>query len=367
MLGKLTTSWLILICCFHIAFTVVAEVVTEAPEVDCKEVMCTQVVCPDGTIAPAPEGACCGDYSLCQAACPAIQTNVDYPGNDLMAGGMLGRVPGHLTRDECAAWCKADSRCVGYTFIKSESKNDNCAVKASWDEGSKRTGSSCCDSQQITTGCISDSTSRRRRLLSFPYVFGPILGSVLPSIWNSATLPSQKGGMKFLGLGACDSGYYAGWDGKGIGSQEGCNQVCLSEPQCKYAAFKPGQSCSRYNGHTCSLDLQYWDYATYMKVPNWEFLGSGACVNANNQIYRRNVLTAGQYGFSGSKESCKQVCAQHPSCVGINYVNHHVHCHINLGDGVPIPELGWNIHWGIGTGPIHGTIPYGLWECHRMA
>jgi len=87
-------------------------------------------------------------------ACPAVQTNVDFPGNDLNAGGMYGRVPGHLTRDQCASWCKADARCVGYTFVKSQTSGDNCAVKSSWVEGSKRAGSSCCDSQQITRGLL---------------------------------------------------------------------------------------------------------------------------------------------------------------------------------------------------------------------
>jgi len=93
--------------------------------------------------------------SVAVTACPAVQSNVDFPGNDLNAGGMWGRVPGHLTRDQCAAWCKSDSRCVGYTFVKSQTSGDNCAVKSSWNEASRRPGSSCCDSQQITRGCIS--------------------------------------------------------------------------------------------------------------------------------------------------------------------------------------------------------------------
>jgi len=98
----------------------------------------------------------------------------------------------------------------------------------------------------------------------------------------------------------------------------------------------------------------------------WEFLGSGACVSKENHIYTRQVLVAGQYGFSSGKESCKQLCAKYPGCVGINYVNVHDHCHINLGDGATIAGLGWNIHTGSGTGPIHHTVWMGTWECHRI-
>jgi len=110
-----------------------------------------------------PEGTflhdCCGTWNVWKknecAGCPAVQTNVDYPGNDLNAGGMFGMVPGHLTRDQCAAWCKADARCAGYTFFKSSTGGDNCSVKSSWVESSRHAGTSCCDSQQITRGVLS--------------------------------------------------------------------------------------------------------------------------------------------------------------------------------------------------------------------
>merc|ERR1719433_197959 len=96
----------------------------------------------------------CGvGWNHCRASCPSIQSNVDYPGNDLNAGGMWGRVPGHLTLAQCDAWCRNDARCVGYTFVKSEKTRDNCAVKASWKESSRRAGTSCCDSRQITNSC----------------------------------------------------------------------------------------------------------------------------------------------------------------------------------------------------------------------
>ena len=63
--------------------------------------------------------------------------------------------------------------------------------------------------------------------------------------------------MIHFGIGYCDSGYYAGWDGKGTESQEACNKLCLEESQCTYAAWWSGTNgkatCSRYNGKTCSL------------------------------------------------------------------------------------------------------------------
>ena len=59
--------------------------------------------------------------------------------------------------------------------------------------------------------------------------------------------------MERLGIGYCKDGYDAGWDGKGIESQEACNLVCLSEKRCKFAAWYPNKTCSRYTGTICDL------------------------------------------------------------------------------------------------------------------
>ena len=63
--------------------------------------------------------------------------------------------------------------------------------------------------------------------------------------------------MKLMGNGHCKSGYLAGWDGKGTANQDACNQLCLSEKQCTFAAYvndAKGKSCSRYKGKNCILD-----------------------------------------------------------------------------------------------------------------
>ena len=70
--------------------------------------------------------------------------------------------------------------------------------------------------------------------------------------------------MERLGRGFCHNGYYLGWDGKGKDSQEACNAVCLSEPQCKFAAWFPAQTCTRYNKSTCNLNNDE-DHMTYAK------------------------------------------------------------------------------------------------------
>lgn len=98
----------------------------------------------------------------------------------------------------------------------------------------------------------------------------------------------------------------------------------------------------------------------------WEALGAGGCLSKEGSFYRRHVLVTGQYGFSGTVQSCKQLCAKHSNCVGINFVNFHNHCHLNLGDGVNIAGVGWNIHAGSGTGPISRAAGSGNWECHRV-
>ena len=75
--------------------------------------------------------------------------------------------------------------------------------------------------------------------------------------------------MASYGQGFCKSGYIRGWDGKGIASQEACNEVCVAEPDCWYAAFNKGKTCSRYKLHTCDLNGN-GDHFTYKKtaLPN---------------------------------------------------------------------------------------------------
>ena len=67
--------------------------------------------------------------------------------------------------------------------------------------------------------------------------------------------------MVHLGTGHCDAtGYYAGWDSKGLESRKACEAICLSEEQCTYAAWFHGKTCSRYNGETCNLDRTRKDF-----------------------------------------------------------------------------------------------------------
>ena len=70
--------------------------------------------------------------------------------------------------------------------------------------------------------------------------------------------------MERLGKGYCVTGYYAGWDKKGIATQESCNDLCLSEAQCKYVAWYPNQTCSRYSGKYCVLN-QDMNHVTFAK------------------------------------------------------------------------------------------------------
>jgi len=163
----------------------------------------------------------------------------------------------------------------------------------------------------------------------------------------------------FLKSGRPSASYHGGCD-------SGLKNAC-SKPTGKWSSPTPvrGQiSCSTNSFH--GDPYPYVPKICECSSLEWEFLGSGACVSKENHIYRRQVLVAGQYGFSSGKESCKQLCAKYPGCVGINYVNVHDHCHINLGDGTTIAGLGWNIHTGSGTGPIHHTVWMGTWECHRI-
>ena len=80
--------------------------------------------------------------------------------------------------------------------------------------------------------------------------------------------------MKIFGQGYCTSGYYAGWDGKGLESQNDCNTVCLEEAECTYAAWDEGKTCSRYHDVDCKMNKNQRDYenhVTFKKVQLGKF------------------------------------------------------------------------------------------------
>ena len=77
--------------------------------------------------------------------------------------------------------------------------------------------------------------------------------------------------MERFGIGHCKDGYNAGWDNKGMESQEACNAVCLSEKQCKFAAWSRGKSCNRYTGAICDLKadtVYYRSFTTFVTKPS---------------------------------------------------------------------------------------------------
>ena len=76
--------------------------------------------------------------------------------------------------------------------------------------------------------------------------------------------------MERFGQGYCKSGYYAGWDGKGVDSQDTCNKVCLEDPECTYAAWYGSKTCSRYNEVDCKLNGDA-DHVTFKKIHMGEF------------------------------------------------------------------------------------------------
>ena len=76
--------------------------------------------------------------------------------------------------------------------------------------------------------------------------------------------------MERFGQGYCKSGFYAGWDGKGLESQDACNKVCLEEPECTYAAWWESVTCSRYNEVDCELN-GYENHFTFQKIHTGEF------------------------------------------------------------------------------------------------
>jgi len=100
------------------------------------------------------------ECSAVQLSCMDVETNVDYFGNDLNAGGKFGRIKGHLPNAEaCRKACLNTAGCKSWTFVKSEpAGQDNCAVKKTTKaQGNRRANTGCCDS-----GELCDSSDRRR-------------------------------------------------------------------------------------------------------------------------------------------------------------------------------------------------------------
>ena len=78
------------------------------------------------------------------------------------------------------------------------------------------------------------------------------------------------------GQGHCTINYLAGWDDKGIDSQESCNKVCEDEENCTFASLKKDASCSRFGGSDCGLVVdsenakckECKEYFTFKKTVN---------------------------------------------------------------------------------------------------
>ena len=45
----------------------------------------------------------------------------------------------------------------------------------------------------------------------------------------------------------CNTGYYSGWNRNEAHSLDGCLNLCLGDPRCRFVSFLRGQTCSRYD------------------------------------------------------------------------------------------------------------------------
>ena len=72
---------------------------------------------------------------------------------------------------------------------------------------------------------------------------------------------------------ACNGRFYAGWDSTEAETLAPCLAICIAEPQCAYAAFLQGQTCTRYDARAgdCAAGGSA-DHTVYAKMQ------SAACV-----------------------------------------------------------------------------------------
>ena len=63
------------------------------------------------------------------------------------------------TWEQCRQACVDLPSCAGFTFVKTTTTGDNCAVKDTWDETTKSTNKACCDSARVTNACRAGTKS----------------------------------------------------------------------------------------------------------------------------------------------------------------------------------------------------------------
>jgi len=115
----------------------------------------------------------------------------------------------------------------------------------------------------------------------------------------------------------------------------------------------------------CAGTVRYGALGDYVI---WDDLGEGNCRDANNRLFKRYDIATGQYGFSGTVDSCKQLCSKYEECVGINFIEGPDRCFLNVANGVTLPGINSRIYGGTGMGRIDGAHKLhwdGFWTCHR--
>jgi len=150
-------------------------------------------------------------------------------------------------------------------------------------------------------GIINKTTSNK---LHMKFVIASILAAAVVA----------KDTMSAVGKGYCNAGYYAGWDKKGIKTQEACNKVCLDDPKCTFAAWKKDATCSRYKNATCVLTKRHHHHFTFKKNVAVVALTShsSAVVHSNGSVTKTHHSSS----HSSSGSSSHSVTVTHSSSGG---------------------------------------------------
>ncbi|CAJ1449135.1 unnamed protein product [Effrenium voratum] len=119
----------------------------------------------------------------------------------------------------------------------------------------------------------------------------------------------------FHGLGACETGYYAGWHSSEAADLDTCKAACSREPQCAMLSFKQGVACGRFDATSggCHLQWQQENYSSYLK---WR-----SCDWATAEVLEGHIC-GGQYGDwrTSSNQTVQALlasCSSTPRCKGL--------------------------------------------------
>jgi hypothetical protein len=197
-----------------------------------------------------------------------------------------------MTVDRCAEICLAEDKCLHFSVIENKT---------------------CSRFDNTGDGCV------RKRSKGF------VTYEKLPRVYNSPSLESFD---MIDHQEQCRFGYYAGHaDDYFLTMTAGlCAEICESEPQCRFFAFKPFETCSRFDGGAMGCERRSGKgFELYKKKAPKEY--NAAALVDFNFIDHTQECQFGLYAsvieeadlLTMTAGRCAEICAVEDRCLYFSY------------------------------------------------